>query len=188
MKRKSFVCGLSGVVVALLFLTMGCTHLAQASTTPLAAGSGWFIHEHEGMTCRHVFGFSVHGGVYNDGWYYLPEGHLNLDCKNPVMGICMKVNGYKSWRFRVEAVEGGWNVVVEGWASVNIGSGWEDCWWFRLEAYDYGEPGNGVDVFQIRLWDPNHWSGSVPNLGLNPPEGQHHCDGTLNGGNIQVFP
>jgi hypothetical protein len=185
-KRKSVQVIIAIATVALLSSIANSAPPAQAWVSPRAQGIGSFIHEHEGMICTHYFAFSVSGGTRRaDGWYYKPTGAFTLVCANST-AICMTVVSCQIARFKVSPVEGGLSVVFEGLAKVNEGTGWAGGWWFRATGFDYGSPGKGLDVFGLQLWDPAHWSGTIPNLVLNPPEGQHHCENTLNMGNIVI--
>jgi hypothetical protein len=171
------------------FLMMNGIALVEAVTKPTGAkalGVGSFLHEHEGMICTHSFLFSVSNGISQaDGWYYMPSGAFALVCSNSTT-VCMIITSLQIARFRVVPVVGGLSVVFEGLAKVNMGNGWVEDWWFRATGFDYGSPGKNTDAFGLQLWDPDHWSGTIPNLTLNPPEGQHSCEGTLIAGNIII--
>jgi len=138
------------------------------------------------MTCTHYFVFSVSDGIPKaDGWYYKPSGAFTLVCSNST-AVCMIIASLQILCFKVVPVVGGLSVTFEGLAKVNMGNGWVEGWWFRATGFDYGSPGKNLDVFGVQLWDPTYWSGTIPNLILNPPEGQHHCEGTLSAGNIVI--
>jgi len=175
--------------ITLLFSIMTSVSPVQAlprRTEPQAQGAGWFLHEHEGMICTHYFIFSVSDGILKaDGWYYKPRGAFTLVCSDPT-AVCMIIASLQIVRFKVVSVAGGLSVTFEGLAKVYMNGVWVDGWWFRSTGFDYGSPGNNLDVFSLQLWDPAHWSGTVPDLTLNPPEGQHHCEGTLSAGNIII--
>lgn len=71
------------VALGLLFLITDQISPALALTRPQALGVGWFLHEHEDMTCTHYFAFQVSDGISKaDGWYYRPAGAFMFVCSN----------------------------------------------------------------------------------------------------------
>ena len=79
----------------------------------------------------------------------------------------------KSMSIEQLVITGGTIAQIKGWAEVNG----EEGNWFFVKAIDNGEPGVGVDTFEIKVWAP----------GVDP-EGDptERASGVLQGGNVRV--
>lgn len=171
LKRKLILSLLSIMVAASLLSIANATSYEIASKSPSAFGAGVFLHEHEDGLHTHWFAFSVSDGcLRKDGWYYKPDGKFSLVCKHPDNQICMIVKSDQITRFKVMRVEGGLNVVFEGFATVKMmDEPWQRCWRLTVEAFDYGCRNDAISVHLV-----------------SPTGVEHHMEGTLTSGNIVV--
>ena len=96
-----------------------------------------------------------------------PKGNLEFQYKAGEIDL-------KSTEIKWLAV-GGTIAQFKGTATIK---GSNEEYWFRVQAKDLGEPGIGVDDFNIKIWD-----GDPDVEGTTLVHSSHN---TLSGGNIQV--
>jgi hypothetical protein len=129
-----------------------------------ATGGGWIVPEDDGLntypSVRANFGFNA---KYKKG---LPTGHIEFRYSDGYIDL-------KSTSIEQLVITGSNLAQFKGWARVN---GEEDNWFFA-KAIDNGEPGTGVDTFEIKIWAPGE-----------DLEGDYteRAGGVLQGGNIRV--
>jgi hypothetical protein len=129
-----------------------------------ATGGGWILPEEDGANTypdvRANFGFVA---KYKRE---LPTGHIEFRYKDGFIDL-------KSTSVEQVVITGGKIAQFRGSAVFN---GEEDNWFFA-KAIDNGEPGVGLDTFEIKIWAP----------GVSP-EGKptEQAGGVLQGGNIKV--
>ena len=127
-------------------------------------GGGWILPEDDGLNThpdrRANFGLTVRlkkGLPRGTIKFFSPQSQIHL----------------MSTSIERLVISGGRIAQFEGWARVN---GQEGNWFF-VEAIDNGEPGAGVDRFEIKIWSP-----------VDDPHGDPtvRAGGVLQGGNIAV--
>ena len=171
LKKKAFVLSLIGVFIVLSLLSTANAETNFSANGPSAFGVGTFVHDHEGVPHKHYFAFSVSdGNLKRDGWYYKPDGKFYMiathDKEVHMIAISDQIQ-----RFKVVKVEGGLSVIFEGVATVkHMDADWERGWKYTVEAFDSGL--KGTDSIHIMFTAPDGT--------------QHHMEGTLTSGNIQI--
>jgi hypothetical protein len=127
-------------------------------------GGGWILPEDDGSNTwpdvRANFGFNA---KYRRGE---PRGHIRFRYTDGYIKL-------KSTSIEQVVVAGGAVAHFMGWARVNR----ENGYWFCVKAVDNGQPGTGVDTFEIDIWAPED------SLEDEPTES---VGGILCGGNIKV--
>jgi len=127
-------------------------------------GGGWILPEDDGFNTwpdvRANFGFNA---KYKRGE---PRGNILFRYTDRYIRL-------KSKSIEQLVVAGGSVAHFMGWARVNR----ENGYWFCAKVVDNGQPGSGVDTFEIDIWAPGV-----------PPEEEptETVGGILQGGNIKV--
>ena len=129
-----------------------------------ATGGGWILPEDDGLNThpdrRANFGLSVRlkkGLPTGTMKFFSPQSQIHL----------------MSTSIERLVISAGRIAQFNGWARVN---GQEGNWFF-VEAIDNGEPGAGVDRFEIKIWSPVDDTDGDPTV---------RAGGVLQGGNIAV--
>jgi hypothetical protein len=127
-------------------------------------GGGWILPEDDGFNTwpdvRANFGFNAK--------YKMGEPRGNILFRYTDRHIKLKSKSIEQL-----VIAGGSVAHFMGWARVNR----ENGYWFCAKAVDNGQPGSGVDTFEIDIWAP----GVLPE-----EEPTETVGGVLRGGNIKV--
>ena len=186
------------IVVAMSTINLALaasTSPTQTVQTATASGNGWINPSGK----RDDFSFYASQGTLKaDGWRYNPSAQASFTGRDFKTNQVIQVWSTKVWRYKVDNVNGGKQVIIAGIANVKVGQELKSNWWFRITAKDASGV-NGKDSFMIQLWRPigaNNAGGWSPgDFKADKPGSIHLNDnafyqaqGVLKGGNIAIKP